>query len=118
MYDHPDFEARAAARVELDSPVMIRRGDDDLLYRSRDLSATGLFLWSPHGDVRTAAVGEQLELLVHAMARPVRCRGEVARVVEPGSPEWASYPTGMGVRIVACAEADRAALDALLSARA
>lgn len=107
------LDARNAARCPVSAPVVMRLGGSLRILRSRDASATGLFVWSADGAGAPARVGQEVELQLHA-GRSVRCHAEVVRVVEPGTAEWSEYPAGFAVRITACDAGNRAALDELL----
>jgi hypothetical protein len=113
--DMSDARERTAERVRVDAFVKVHGTDgQELVFRTRDLSAHGLFLYTRVARVYPFKVGQALELELYDHDECVRCKVVVARVVEPGSPESASYPTGFGVRIVSCAEPARRALDDMI----
>jgi hypothetical protein len=59
-------------------------------------------------------VGSTLELELYDFDQHVACKVVVVRVVDPGSPENARFPTGFGVRIIACDEASRRVLAGMI----
>jgi hypothetical protein len=114
--------ARAVERVRIDAVVKIAgegatpTDEKELVLRTRDLSEQGLFLYTAVAQAYPIRVGStlELELLVDP---PVTCKVVVVRVVEPGSAEAESFPTGFGVRIVELEPDARANMRALIRAR-
>ncbi|MEZ4366341.1 MAG: PilZ domain-containing protein [Kofleriaceae bacterium] len=110
--------ARSATRVTVEAFVIVRAaetGDAELVFRTRDLSATGLFLYTRVARTYPLRIGSTLAIEFHDEAASFRCTGVVARVVEAGSAEADRFPTGFGVRIVGAEPDDRARLDGLLA---
>ena len=106
---------RSAERVRVDAFVKIHgEGGQELVFRTRDLSAQGLFLYTKVARAYPFKVGSTLELDLYDHDSQVTCKCVVARVVEPGSTESAAYPTGFGLRIIECSDEARRALDAML----
>ena len=106
---------RSAERVRVDAFVKVHGVDgQELVFRTRDLSAHGLFLYTRVARAYPFKVGSRLALELYDYDRSVSVHVVVVRVVEPGSEESAQYPTGFGVRIVDCAETDRATLGAMI----
>lgn len=97
---------RAAERVRVEAFVKVA-GDNgqEMVFRTRDLSENGLFLYTRVAKAYPFKVGSTLQLELYDFDRFVRCKAVVVRVVEPGSAESDSYPTGFGVRIVSVDEA-------------
>src|SRR6185503_31108 len=95
---------RSAERVRVDAFVKIHgeAGGQDLVFRTRDLSEQGLFLYTKVARSYPFKVGSTLDLDLYDHDHQVTCRCVVARVVEPGSTEAAAYPSGFGLRIVEC----------------
>ena len=90
-----------AERVSLDAFVIARTpGGDEWVFRTRDLSSTGLFLYTRVARAYPLKVGSTLELDVHDELASFRCTAVVARVVEPGSAEADRFPTGFGLHII------------------
>jgi hypothetical protein len=107
---------RSAERVRVDAFVKVHGVDgQELVFRTRDLSERGVFLYTRVARAYPFKIGSTLALELFGHDSTVTCTGVIVRVVEPGSPESASYPTGFGVRITECSEASRAALRALLA---
>ncbi len=106
---------RAAERVRVDAFVKVHGADgQELVFRTRDLSEHGLFLYTRVARAYPFKVGSTLELELYDFDQHVTCKVVVARVVEPGSAESATFPTGFGVRIVDLGEPSRAALIAMI----
>lgn len=102
---------RSAERVRVDAFVKVSGADgQELVFRTRDLSANGLFLYTRVPRSYPFKVGSTLSLELYDYDEQVSCTVVVVRVVEQGSPEAATFPTGFGVRIVDCSEAARRAL--------
>lgn len=106
---------RSAERVRVDAFVKVH-GDagQELVFRTRDLSAHGLFLYTKVARAYPFKVGSTLELDLYDHDGQVTCKCVVVRVVEPGSAESSSYPSGFGLRIVDCSDDARAALHAMI----
>ncbi|HEY3808073.1 MAG TPA: PilZ domain-containing protein [Kofleriaceae bacterium] len=102
-----DVRERSAERVRVDAFVKVHANDgQELVFRTRDLSEHGLFLYTRVARAYPFKIGQALELELYGYDESVRCRAVVVRIVEPNSVESESYPTGFGVRI---ADADPAA---------
>ena len=103
---------RSSERVRVDAFVKIAgAGHEDHVFRTRDLSETGLFLYTPVTQAYPIKVGSTLALEIGDAS----FTAVVVRVVEPGSPEAQSYPTGFGVRITEISDDDRAVLRTLIT---
>jgi hypothetical protein len=115
--DDPSGATRAP-RVALDAFVKIRgaggTGDREYVFRTRDLSESGLFLYTKVGHAYPFSVGSTLDLELYDYDEYVQCGVIVVRVVEPGSAESDHYPTGFGVKIVSIAPDQRARLATLI----
>jgi hypothetical protein len=107
---------RSAERVRVDAFVKIH-GDagQELVFRTRDLSEHGLFLYTKVARAYPFKVGSTLSLELYDHDDQVTCKCVVARVVESGSDESTSYPTGFGVRIVECSDESRARLRVMIA---
>jgi PilZ domain-containing protein len=101
---------RGAPRVSVDAFVKIAGADREYVFRTRDLSRSGLFLYTRVGHIYPFRIGSTLQLELYDYDQFVRCKVVVVRVVEQGSAESHRYPTGFGVRIIEIADADRARL--------
>jgi hypothetical protein len=107
-----------AERVSLDAFVIARSpSGEEWVFRTRDLSSTGLFLYTRVARAYPLKVGSTLELDVHDEAASFRCTAVVARVVEPGSAEADTYPTGFGLHFVTITGDARTSLDTMRGGR-
>ena len=99
MGDTP--QKRQSERVNVEAFVKISgAGDQEFVFRTRDLSSTGLFLYTKVAHIYPFKVGSTLQLELYDYDEFVTCKVVVVRVVEPGSAEADRYPTGFGVRII------------------
>ncbi|HEU0029628.1 MAG TPA: PilZ domain-containing protein [Kofleriaceae bacterium] len=106
-----DVRERGAERVRVDAFVKVHGSDgQELVFRTRDLSLSGLFLYTRVARAYPFKVGSTLELELYDYDQHVRCKVVVVRVVEPHSDESTTAPTGFGVKILDLDEAGRAAL--------
>ena len=95
---------RDSPRVAVDAFVKVRgAGDREFVFRTRDLSESGLFLYTRVGHSYPFKVGSTLDLELYDYDEYVQCEVRIVRVVEPGSAESDHYPTGFGVKIVSIA---------------
>lgn len=93
-------ESRSEQRVKVDAFVKVTGADREFVFRTRDLSRNGLFLYTKVAHIYPFKVGSTLSLELYDYDQFVTCKVVVVRVVEPGSAESDRYPTGFGVRIV------------------
>lgn len=106
---------RAAERVHVDAFVKVHGADgQELVFRTRDLSETGVFLYTRVARAYPFKVGSTLALELYDYDQHVTCKVVVVRVVEPGTDEAATFPTGFGVRIIELDEGARATLVAMI----
>jgi hypothetical protein len=102
---------RSAERVRVDAFVKVSGADgQELVFRTRDLSTQGLFLYTKVARSYPFKIGSTLDLELFDYDRSVSVKVVIVRVVAPGSVESESYPTGFGVRIVDATEASRGEL--------
>jgi hypothetical protein len=107
---------RAAERVRVDAFVIVRGADgQELVFRTRDLSEQGLFLYTKVARIYPFVIGSTMEVEVYDYDQHVRCKVVVVRVVESGSVESGTFPTGFGVRILELDEPSRATLTAMIA---
>ena len=107
---------RGAERVAVDAFVKVSGADgQELVFRTRDLSEHGLFLYTKVARAYPIKVGSTLALELYDFDKHVACTVVVVRVVEPGSAESDKVPTGFGVRITECDDAGRAALASMIA---
>jgi len=106
---------RSAERVRVDAFVKVHgEGGQDLVFRTRDLSEHGVFLYTRVARAYPFKVGSKLELELYDHDDQVTCKCVVARVVETGSGESDAYPAGFGVRIVEIDDDSRSTLRAMI----
>jgi hypothetical protein len=105
---------REHERVSVDAFVKISGADREYVFRTRDLSRNGLFLYTKVGHIYPFKVGSTLQLELYDYDHSVSCKVVVVRVVEAGSPESERFPTGFGVRIVEITEDNRGRLSTMI----
>ena len=111
-----ESQKRDAERVNVEAFVKVSgAGDQEFVFRTRDLSASGLFLYTRVSHIYPFKIGSTLQLELYDYDEFVTCKVVVVRVVEPGSAESDRYPTGFGVRIVDCDDQSRALLDRMIA---
>jgi hypothetical protein len=97
--------------VRVDAFVKVSGADgQELVFRTRDLSAHGLFLYTKVARSYPFKVGSTLDLELFDYDSSVIVKVVVVRIVDQNSAEAGSYPTGFGVRIVEANDEARAAL--------
>jgi hypothetical protein len=102
--------------VAVDAFVKVRgEGAREFVFRTRDLSEGGLFLYTRVGHSYPFRIGSTLDIELYDYDEYVTCEVVVVRVVEPGSAEADRYPTGFGVRISTMAPEQRQRLTEMLS---
>ena len=108
---------REAERVKVEAFVKVsgEGGDHEYVFRTRDLSASGLFLYTRVAHIYPFRIGSTLQLELYDYDEAVTCKVVVVRVVEPGSAESDRYPTGFGVRIIQCDDVSRGRLQTMLT---
>jgi hypothetical protein len=106
---HP--HKRDTERVKVEAFVKVSgSGEQEFVFRTRDISPSGLFLYTRVSHIYPFKIGSTLQLELYDYDEFVTCKVVVVRVVEPGSAESDRYPTGFGVRIIECDDASRARL--------
>ncbi len=68
--------------------------DREYVFRTRDLSDAGLFLYTKVTHIYPIKVGSRLTLELYDYDDSISCTVAVVRVVEPASTESEEYPTG------------------------
>jgi len=110
----PPTDGRRSTRVTVDAFVRVTGGDGEFVFRTRDLSVGGLFLYTKVAHTYPFRTGSTLQLELYDYDEFVACEVVVARIVQPGSAEAESYPTGFGVRISHIDETSRTRLLAMI----
>ena len=109
-------KTRGADRVQVEAFVIVRgERDEELVFRTRDLSEHGLFLYTKVARAYPFKVGSTLQVEIYDFDDSFTCKVVVVRIVEPGTAEADSYPTGFGVKIVDAGDETRAKLRALIA---
>jgi hypothetical protein len=107
-------ETRDGERVQVDAFVRAASGGHELMFRTRDLSRSGLFLYTKVAHSYPFRPGSTLHLELFDFDQAITLTVVVARIVESGSPEAERFPTGFGVRIIDLDDATRGRLEALI----
>lgn len=107
---------RSAERVKVEAFVKVSGpdGEKEYVFRTRDLSKNGVFLYTRVAHIYPFRIGSTLKLELYDYDTFVTARCVVVRVVEPNSAEADHYPTGFGVRIVDMLDGDRERLLAMI----
>ncbi len=107
---------RETTRIKVDAFVKVNGGNDrEYVFRTRDLSDGGLFLYTKVTHIYPIKVGSRLTLELYDYDDSISCTVAVVRVVEPGSAESEDYPTGFGVKISDIDGGNQERLEAMLS---
>lgn len=108
-------DVRSAPRVKIDAFVKVSGPNREFVFRTRDVSRNGLFLYTKVAHAYPFKIGSTLAVELYDYDTSVACTVVVARVVEPGSAESDHFPTGFGLRIVDISDDDLTHLDSMLS---
>ena len=103
-------------RVTVDAFVRILgpSTDREYVFRTRDLSMGGLFLYTRVGHLYPFYVGSALVIELYDYDHAVEFKAMVVRIVQPGTPEAERFPSGFGVKIVELDDENRARLVSLI----
>jgi hypothetical protein len=108
---------RRYPRVAIDAFVRVLGPNPEgreYVFRTRDLSPGGLFLYTRVGHLYPFKMGDALNVELYDFDRAVDFKAVVVRVVEPGGPEAERFPMGFGLKIVELDDSNRQRLDELL----
>ena len=107
---------REHPRVAVDAFVRIlgKESDREYVFRTRDLSVGGLFLFTRVGHLYPFYVGSALHIELYDYDLALAFQAVIVRVVEAGTPEAERFPAGFGVRIVQIDDDNRARLETLI----
>ena len=109
-----ESDKRQHARVAIDAFVKVSGGEREYVFRTRDVSQGGLFLYTRIGHLYPFKVGNVLTVELYDYDHFVAARGVIVRVVRDGTPEAERYPLGFGLRFVEISTEDREALLGML----
>ncbi len=113
--DTSEQRERSSERVRVDAFVKVHGANgQELVFRTRDLSEHGLFLYTKVARSYPFKVGSTLALELYGFDEHVGCKVVVVRIVEPNTPESETFPTGFGVRIIEQDEASRRILTTMI----
>ena len=117
-------EGRKYPRVAVDAFVKILKkppsadsgpiSDREYVFRTRDLSVGGLFLYTRVGHMYPFYVGAPLVIELYDFDQAVEFKAMIVRIVQSGSPEAERFPSGFGVKIVEIDDENRARLLSLI----
>jgi hypothetical protein len=105
---------RQHPRVTVDAFVRVLGGEKEFVFRTRDLSLSGLFLYTRVGHLYPFTEGTPLHIELYDYDYAVDFRAVIVRIVAPGSTEAERYPAGFGIKIVEIDEQNRVRLDSLI----
>src|SRR5215831_15849583 len=108
-------ERRIEPRVSIDAFVRVGAGGREYVFRTRDVSASGLFLFTRVGHIYPFKVGDTLRVELYDYDQFVALKAVVVRVVREATSEAERYPLGFGVRISDIAPDDRKRLEGMLA---
>ncbi len=107
-------EQRANVRVQVEAFVKVDHQSEEWVLRTRDLSKSGLFLYTKVAHIYPFTVGSTLQIELYDYNTFVSCRVAVVRVVDPNSAEAMNTPVGFGVQIIEISDSDQIRLDSIL----
>jgi PilZ domain len=112
-------DGRRHPRVNLDAFVRVigvpgPSADREYVFRVRDLSMGGLFLYTRVGHLYPFYVGAPLVIELYDYDHAVEFRASVVRIVQAGTPESERFPSGFGVKIAEIDDENRARLISLI----
>jgi c-di-GMP-binding flagellar brake protein YcgR len=107
-------DKRQHARVTIDAFVKVEGGPRPYVFRTRDVSQGGLFLYTRVGHLYPFKVGSVLGIELYDYDRAITAKAVVVRVVRDQTPEAEQFPLGFGVRFVEMSPADREVLLAMI----
>ena len=107
---HPRVVVDAFVRILSSGP----QTDREYVFRTRDLSMGGLFLYTRVGHLYPFYVGAALSIELYDFDHAVEFKAMVVRIVEAGTPESERFPSGFGVKIVEIDDANRERLTSLI----
>ena len=109
-------DGRQHPRVAVDAFVRILgpTAEREYVFRTRDLSMGGLFLYTRVGHLYPFYIGAPLMIELYDYDHAVEFRASVVRIVQSGTPEAERFPSGFGIKIVEIDDENRARLVSLI----
>jgi len=107
-------DKRQHARVSIDAFVRVEGADRTYVFRTRDVSLGGLFLYTRVGHIYPFKVGNVVTVELYDYDRFARSRAVVVRIVREGTPEAERYPLGFGLRFLEMGADDKAVLETMI----
>lgn len=107
-------DQRRHPRLRIEAFVKVLGEEREYVFRTRDLSRGGLFLYTRVGHIYPFRVGDALAIELYDFDQCVTCHAVVRRVVEEGTPESSQYPLGFGLEFVGLDGDNAARLEAML----
>ncbi len=106
---------RQHPRVTVDAFVRVLGGEREFVFRTRDLSQGGLFLYTRVGHLYPFKEGTALSIELYDYDQAVDFKAVVVRIVEPTSSEAERFPAGFGIKIVEIDEGKRQRLEGVIA---
>lgn len=106
---------RAHQRVAVDAFVRVVGEDREYVFRTRDLSEGGLFLFTRVGHLYPFYVGSELTVELYDFDQAVTFLAKVVRIVERETDEAERYPLGFAVAIADIDDKNRTKLASLIA---
>jgi hypothetical protein len=107
-------DKRQHARVTIDAFVKVEGGERAYVFRTRDISQGGLFLYTRVAHIYPFKVGNVVSVELYDYDRFSRAKAVVVRVVRDGTPEAERFPLGFGLRFIEVTADDRSVLDGMI----
>jgi c-di-GMP-binding flagellar brake protein YcgR len=108
-------ERRNQPRVSIDAFVKVSSEEREYVFRTRDVSTSGFFLYTRVGHIYPFKVGHTLRIELYDYDQFVACKAVVVRVVREETPEAINFPLGFGVRVLEIAPDDRRRLENMIA---
>ena len=106
---------RAHPRVAVDAFVRVVGEQREYVFRTRDLSEGGLFLFTRVGHLYPFFVGSQLAIELYDFDQAVTLQAKIVRIVERDTSEAEGYPLGFAVQIADVDDKNRGKLASLIA---
>lgn len=106
---------RAHPRVAVDAFVRVVGEEHEYVFRTRDLSEGGLFLFTRVGHLYPFYVGSELQIELFDFDQAVTFKAKIVRIVERETDEAERYPLGFAVQIAGIDDKNRIKLASLIA---